>query len=45
MNITYFTSNGQAYKTIEVNTGLIISGTIDVSSTRTNMFITSKSVK
>jgi len=45
MTINYLTNSGSVYKSVDINTGLIISGTLDITSTSTNMFITSKSFK
>jgi hypothetical protein len=45
MSINYLTSSGSVYKTVKVNTALIMSGTIDITSTSANMFITTESMK
>lgn len=44
MTITYYTSNGAAYKTVQVNAGLMAAGTTDVTSTISNMYFTKQSM-
>jgi len=42
MNISYYTSNGHVYKTVQVNTALLASGVADISQSITNMYFTTK---
>ncbi|MDF9858682.1 RHS repeat-associated protein, partial [Paenibacillus sp. PastF-1] len=45
MTITYYTSNGSVYKTVQVNTGLMLTGTTDITQTITNMYFTKEGMQ